>query len=76
MSEKKPKINMLDEVKFKQPRTIPISLSIDDLGDLGDGFYDEVVKEFKHVIARMGHDPDKFFYDQWRITCVAEEDKA
>jgi hypothetical protein len=48
-------------------------LSIDDLGD---GFYDEVLEEFKHVIARMGHDPDKFFYDQWRITCVAEEDKA
>jgi len=54
----------------KQPRTIPISLTIDDLGD---GFYDEVLEEFKHVIARMGHDPDKFFYDQWRITCVAEE---
>jgi hypothetical protein len=73
MSEKKPKISMLDEVKLKQPLTIPISLSIDDLGD---GFYDEVLEEFKHVIARMGHDPDKFFYDQWRITCVAEEDKA
>jgi len=73
MSEKKPKISMLDEIKLKQPRTIPITLSIDDLGD---GFYDEVLEEFKHVIARMGHDPDKFFYDQWRITCVAEENKA
>jgi hypothetical protein len=73
MSEKKPKISMLDEIKLKQPRTIPISLSIDDLGD---GFYDEVLEAFKHHIARMGHDPDKFFYDQWRITCVAEEDKA
>jgi hypothetical protein len=73
MSEKKPKISMLDEVKLKQPRTIPITLSIDDLGD---GFYDEVLEEFKHVIARMGHDPDKFFYDQWRITCVAEEYKG
>jgi hypothetical protein len=73
MSEKKPKINMFDEIKLKQPRTIPISLTIDDLGD---GFYDEVLEEFKHVIARMGYDPDKFFYDQWRITCVAEENKA
>ena len=63
----------------KRPRTIPISLTIDDLGegfyidDLGEGFYDEVLEAFKHHIARMGHDPDKFFYDQWRITCVAEE---
>ncbi len=54
----------------KQPRTIPISLSIDDLGD---GFYDEVLETFKHHIAQMELDPNKFFYDQWRITCVAEE---
>jgi|LakMenEpi03Aug12_release.lakeMendotaPanAssembly.Ray.scaffolds.fasta_scaffold41421_4 hypothetical protein len=54
----------------KRPRTIPISLTIDDLGD---GFYDEVLEAFKHHIARMELDPNKFFYDQWRITCVAEE---
>lgn len=59
----------------KQER-LNITLRIDDLGDLGDRFYDEAVKGFKHVIARMGHDPDKFFYDQWRITCVAENEEA
>lgn len=73
MTDKKPKINMFDEVKLKQPLTIPITLSIEDLGD---GFYDEVLEAFRHNIARMGYDPDKFFYDQWRITCVAEEYEA
>ena len=57
----------------KQLRKIPISLDIDTIDE---ETYDEVLEEFKHVIARMGHDPDKFFYDQWRITCVAEKDEA
>jgi len=57
----------------KQLRKIPISLDIDTIDE---ETYDEVLEEFKKVIARMGHDPDKFFYDQWRITCVAEEDKS
>jgi len=57
----------------KQPRTIPISLTMEQVSD---GTYDEILEDFRHVIARMGHDPDKFSYGEWRITCVAEEDKA
>jgi hypothetical protein len=57
----------------KQPRKVPISI---DISIIDEETYDAVLEEFKHVIARMGHDPDKFFYDQWRITCVAEEDNT
>jgi hypothetical protein len=57
----------------QQLRKIPISL---DISTIDEETYDAVLEEFRLVIARMGHDPDKFHFDDWRITCVAKEDKA
>jgi hypothetical protein len=57
----------------KQPQKIPISL---DISTIDEKTYDAVLEEFWLVITSMGHDPDKFHFDEWRITCVAKENKA
>jgi hypothetical protein len=63
----------MQKLSKAQPRTIPISI---DISIIDEENYDAVFEEFKHVIARMGHDPDKFHFDDWRITCVARGGKT
>jgi hypothetical protein len=53
-----------------EPRIIHIDL---DITTIDEDTYDTVLREFMLVIDRMGLDGDKFSYDKWRITCVAEE---
>ena len=53
----------------KQSLTIPISLDIDQLNEEA---YDLLLDAFRAYFEVRGIDPDKFLYDQWRITCVAE----
>ena len=57
----------------KRPQMIFINLTVDQLGE---ELYDLLLAAFRADLEVRGLDPDKFFYDGWRITCVAEEDEA